>query len=346
MHECAYQCVRPVLVYPLVWILPFMATAQLLWLLWMMLHPPMASYVIYASILPWIHRNEAWIDEISLWALGAWIFISNQYRRLFNGYDLPRRNEGDSQEALEVDVSLCIQPDERKDQLTPVDIITPRKVSTTAPSASRPAAFRVSSTQQRSAESSSPPSPKLSSQKRYAHETLQNLPSLSRPRSTRSSPVTLLSKERRSHSPTPAPSSHEVKNKLSTSSFKPLPSEPRSSGNSLPTSDADATKHKALRSSRAQPAQSSRRSESAYRTRASTKPSRIPSLIKQPKRTSPDSLAAQDRAPKRRKAPSQQNKTQQTPVTSKSTHARPPDTSPGIRTRSQRARAQASKSRS
>ena len=119
MHECAYQCVRPVLVYPLVWILPFMATAQLLWLLWMMLHPPMASYVIYASILPWIHRNEAWIDEISLWALGAWIFISNQYRRLFNGYDLPRRNEGDSQEALEVDVSLCIQPDERKDQLTP-----------------------------------------------------------------------------------------------------------------------------------------------------------------------------------------------------------------------------------
>lgn len=100
---CAYQCVRPILTHPIVWLLPFVSTIQLLWLMWMLLHPPLASHIVFASLLPWIRRNELLIDEACLWALGAWLFLGSQYRRL------TRRSSPDVQEAQEVE-KLCVEP--------------------------------------------------------------------------------------------------------------------------------------------------------------------------------------------------------------------------------------------
>ena len=99
----AYQCVRPILTHPVVWLLPFVSTIHLLWLMWMLLHPPMASHIVLASLLPWVRRHEVLIDEACLWGLGAWLFLVSQYRRL------RRRSSPDAQEAQEVE-KLCVEP--------------------------------------------------------------------------------------------------------------------------------------------------------------------------------------------------------------------------------------------
>lgn len=98
----AYQCVRPILMHPIVWLLPFVSTIHLLWLVWMLLHPPMASHVVWASLLPWVRRHEVLIDEACLWGLGAWLFLGSQFRRL------GRRSSPDAQEAREVE-KLCVE---------------------------------------------------------------------------------------------------------------------------------------------------------------------------------------------------------------------------------------------
>lgn len=99
---CAYQCIRPALTHPLTWMIPFVSTIQWVWLLWMLLQPPIASYAVFASVLPWIRRYEASIDNACLWGLGAWLFITSHARRPF-----PRQTDAD--EAHEVDMSLLVQ---------------------------------------------------------------------------------------------------------------------------------------------------------------------------------------------------------------------------------------------
>ncbi|SHO75680.1 Hypothetical protein MSYG_0012 [Malassezia sympodialis ATCC 42132] len=119
-----YLALRPLIDRVLVWIVPFCRTFQLVWLVWLLLNPAMASRATFSLVRPWVRRNEPWIDEACLWAQGIYLVTLHMARQVTQRWPgtWSRRPSHTLADELEVETSL---PVDRDRPTVPGAMVTP-----------------------------------------------------------------------------------------------------------------------------------------------------------------------------------------------------------------------------